>query len=279
MPILVKCLWQGWSRGLVHCTGENAIDPIWRVLASSNGISSWTPLKPQHSIPCRLFVQCCQKKDHQNFVGGFVLSGRLGSGRTTMLPLGTLSLGLWVIAVDPSVIIFFTGHQSFKTCRIWIDLLDHLPAVMKTSFFLIFSEDPWYKIRANLPHLQFLTNNCVYSSLTDTNCALIVSKTHDVLIHENLNSANQLWCIDFLIPPTHPPTSLTDSLPSLNLYATQKHDARFMQDASKSVLTHSIRSVAFFPSLKHNFIAYRSSKVSLTTRLHLWNSPAVTIRL
>ena len=26
-----------------------AIDPIWRVLASSDGMSSWTPLKPQHS--------------------------------------------------------------------------------------------------------------------------------------------------------------------------------------------------------------------------------------
>ena len=26
-------------------------DPIWRVLASSDGISSWTPLKPQHSNP------------------------------------------------------------------------------------------------------------------------------------------------------------------------------------------------------------------------------------
>ena len=29
----------------------NATDPIWRVLASSVGISSWTPLKPQHSNP------------------------------------------------------------------------------------------------------------------------------------------------------------------------------------------------------------------------------------
>ena len=43
--------WQGWSCGLVHCPGGNATDPIWRVLASSNGISSWTPLKPQHSNP------------------------------------------------------------------------------------------------------------------------------------------------------------------------------------------------------------------------------------
>ena len=35
----------------MHCPGGNAIEPIWRVLASSDGISSWTPLKPQHSNP------------------------------------------------------------------------------------------------------------------------------------------------------------------------------------------------------------------------------------
>ena len=44
-------MWQGWSCGLVHCPGGNAIDPIWRVLDSSDGISSWTALKPQHSNP------------------------------------------------------------------------------------------------------------------------------------------------------------------------------------------------------------------------------------
>ena len=44
-------LWQGWSFGLVHCPGGNGTDLIWRVLASSQGISSWTPLKPQHSNP------------------------------------------------------------------------------------------------------------------------------------------------------------------------------------------------------------------------------------
>ena len=44
-------LWQGSSCGLVHCPGGNATDPIWRVLASSLGISTWTPLKPQHSNP------------------------------------------------------------------------------------------------------------------------------------------------------------------------------------------------------------------------------------
>ena len=35
----------------MHCLAGNATDPIWRVLASSDGISSWTPLKPQHSNP------------------------------------------------------------------------------------------------------------------------------------------------------------------------------------------------------------------------------------
>ena len=42
----------------MYCPGGNATDPIWRVLASSHGISSWTLLKPQHSIPCWLSVQC-----------------------------------------------------------------------------------------------------------------------------------------------------------------------------------------------------------------------------
>ena len=35
----------------MNCPAGNATDPIWRVLASSLGISSSTPLKPQHSNP------------------------------------------------------------------------------------------------------------------------------------------------------------------------------------------------------------------------------------
>ena len=48
-PSWSNSLWQGWSCGLVHCPRGNDPDPIWRVLASSDGISSWTPLKIQHS--------------------------------------------------------------------------------------------------------------------------------------------------------------------------------------------------------------------------------------
>ena len=50
-PSWSNSLWQRWSCWLVYCPGGNATEPIWIVLASSDGISSWTPLKPQHSNP------------------------------------------------------------------------------------------------------------------------------------------------------------------------------------------------------------------------------------
>ena len=50
-PSWLNSLWQGWSCGVVHCPCGNATDQIWRVLASSDGISCWTPLKPQHTNP------------------------------------------------------------------------------------------------------------------------------------------------------------------------------------------------------------------------------------
>ena len=50
-PSCSNSLWQWLSCGLVHCPGGNATDPIWRVLASSLGFSSWTPLKLRQSNP------------------------------------------------------------------------------------------------------------------------------------------------------------------------------------------------------------------------------------
>ena len=113
----------------MHCPAANATDPIWRVLASSDGISSLTPLKPQHSNP------------------------------------------------NPNPL------------------------------------------------------------------------------------ANQLWYIDFLTPPT--PLIIPHRLPAfLESLMPLKIDAQFMQDGQKAVWSIPYISVAFFPSLKHNFIAYRSSKMS-----------------
>ena len=60
----------------------------------------------------------------------------------------------------------------------------------------------------------------------------------------------------------HLSSSLTDSLPSLNLLCHTKTDARFMHDGRKALWSIPYVSLAFFPSLKQNFIAYRSSKVS-----------------
>ena len=69
-------------------------------------------------------------------------------------------------------------------------------------------------------------------------------------------------------------SSLTDSLPSLNLLCHSKTDAQFMQDAPKAVWSIPYVSLSFFPSLKQNFIAYRSSKVSdCIFEIHqLWQS-------
>ena len=92
--------------------------------------------------------------------------------------------------------------------------------------------------------------------------------------HSNPNpnpSANQLWCSDFLTPST----PLTDSVPSLNLLCYSKTDLRFMQDGLKAVWSIPYVSVAScFPSLKQNFIAYRSSNESdCIFEIHpLWQS-------
>ena len=173
-----------------------------------------------------------KKRDHQKFVGGFAVSGLLRSGRASILPLETLSLGLWVIAVDPACT---AGHQSIKNSGIWIDQLDHLPAFMTTSFFLIFSEHTGIKLRT-----------------IDT--------------RQSSSMEFFIWPINFgvltslLLP--YLSSSLTDSLPSLNLLCHSKTDARFMQGGPKAVWSIPCFSVAFFLSLKQNFIAYCFFKVS-----------------
>ena len=137
-------MWQRWSCWLVHCPAGDATGPIWRVLACSDGVSSWTPLKPQHSNP------------------------------------------------NPSP------------------------------------------------------------------------------------SANQIWCINFLTPPIL--LSIPHRLPAF-LESLMPHTNWFMQDCRKAVWSIPYVSVAFFPNLKHNFIAYRSSKVSSRPDCISESSPSMTIRL
>ena len=142
-PSWSNSLWQGWSCGLVHCPAGNDTDPIWRFLASSLGISSWTPVKAQHSNP------------------------------------------------NPKPL------------------------------------------------------------------------------------ANQLWCIDFLTPPT--PLILPHRLPTfLEFLMPLKKWCLILARCSKSSLKHSIRFSGIFSKFKTEF--YWIS-FFLTSRLHFGNSPAVTIWL
>ena len=82
--------------------------------------------------------------------------------------------------------------------------------------------------------------------------------------HSNPNRnplANQLWCIDFLSPLApviilHRLPAFLESLMPLNNWCS------IHARCSKSSLKHFIRFCGIFPSLKQNFIAYHSSKVS-----------------
>ena len=81
--------------------------------------------------------------------------------------------------------------------------------------------------------------------------------------HSNPNPnplTNQLWCIDFLTLPT--PLIIPHRLPAfLESLMPLKNWCLIHTRYSKSSLKHSIRFCVIFPSLKQNFIAYRSSKL------------------
>ena len=102
---------------------------------------------------------------------------------------------------------------------------------------------------------------CTVPTLT-SKCTLIVSidKWRSLSMKFFIWPINSGVLTSLLLP--HLSSSLTDSLPSLNLLCYSKTDARFMQDGRKALWSIPYVSVAFFPSLKQNFIAYRSSKVS-----------------
>ena len=113
-------------------------------------------------------------------------------------------------------------------------------------------EECWPLLTESLPELPWNLNIVtLILNLWPINCGVLTS---------------------LLLP--HLSSFLTDSLPSLNLLCHSKTDARFMQDAPKAVWSIPYVSVSFFPSLKQNFIAYRSSKVSdCIFEIHqLWRS-------
>ena len=76
--------------------------------------------------------------------------------------------------------------------------------------------------------------------------------------HSNPNPlANQLWCIDLLTSPT--PLIIPHRLSAFLESKFMLHSCKMVQKQSEVFRTFF---VIFFPSLKQNFIAYRSLKVS-----------------
>ena len=94
--------------------------------------------------------------------------------------------------------------------------------------------------------------------------------------HSNPNPnplANQLWSIDVLTPTT--PLIIPHRLPAfLESLMPLKNWCSIHARCSKSSLKHSIRFCGIFPTLKQNFMAYPSSKVSdCIFEIHpLWQS-------
>ena len=84
---------------------------------------------------------------------------------------------------------------------------------------------------------------------------------YNLLIELKNSLGNQLWCIDFLTPPT--PLNIPHRLPAfLESLMPLKNWCSIYAICSTSSLKHSTRFRGIFPRLKQNFIAYRSSNVS-----------------
>ena len=103
---------------------------------------------------------------------------------------------------------------------------------------------------------------CPGGNATDSIYERISSWTPLIPQHSNSNpNTNQLWCIDFLTPPT--PLIIPHRLPAfLESLMPLKNWCSIHAWWAKSNLNPFIHLCSIFPSLKQNFIAYRSSKVS-----------------
>ena len=127
----------------------------------------------------------------------------------------------------------------------------------KLSWCPSWSNSEWQRWSCGLVH-------CIGGNATDPIWRVLASSDRTPLKPQhspNLNTfANQLWHIDFLNPPT--PLITPHRLPAFleSFMSLKTTDAWFMQDGPKAFWIIPYVSVAFFPSLNQNFIAYRSSK-------------------
>ena len=191
----------------MHCPGGNATDPIWRVLASSDGISSWTPLKPHHSIPCWLSVQwepsACrscqfsQKKGSSKVCEWICFVWHSWVWESQHASTGNSVSWSIVHSNRSSFHRRSPEHQELQDLN-WSALPS--PCCHDDVFLSdLLSEHPWDKLRTNLPQLQFLTNNCVYSSHTDIKLCTYCLYRHTTVLMRWLTHDGHLmrWLTNF----------------------------------------------------------------------------------
>ena len=102
---------------------------------------------------------------------------------------------------------------------------------------------------------------------------LALNNLQRLICHKTKQTNKPIWCIDFLTPPT--PFIIPHRLPAfLESLMPLKNWSSIHARCSQGSLKHSIRFCGIFPSLKLNFIAYRSSKLSdCIFEIHqLWQS-------
>ena len=255
----------------MHCPDRRGTDPIWRVLASS-----WTPLKPQHRIPSWLSSGNPVHIDHASAVKKSI--------KSLWVDLLCLTLGLgepacfyWELSLGHSSRSSF-HHRSLEHQELRDLNWSARPSpCCHDNVFLTFSEHPWDKLRANLLHLQFLTHNSMYSCHTDIKLHLLSIDTQSLSMKFFIWPINSGVLTSLLLPHLSSSLRLPAFLESL---MPLKNWCSIYARWSKSNLKHSIHFCGiFFPSLKQNFIAYCSSKVSSHTDRIFEIHQLVTIRL
>ena len=140
---------------------------------------------------------------------------------------------------------------------------------MKVPFQVISSGCNAFLYRSNNFWKAPLKSSCQWLSSQPLSSPQLSAWTPLKPQHSNPNPnplANQLGLLTSVLLP-HLSSSLTDSMPSLNLLCHSKTHAQFMQDAPKAVWSILYVSVTFS-------VTYRSSKTSdcIFEIHHLWQS-------
>lgn len=143
----------------------------------------------------------------------FLVDLLLVSWQSGFFQLGPLSLGFWIITVDPA---FITGPQTQV-------LLDGSSTISLLLPMCLSFSSSLCTLGTNFAHVQIFMNILHTVTTPTPNCMFIVFIDTMVFIQKIFH--HQLYCSDVLLPST----SLTSSLPSCTSKKKKKTDAWLIQ--------------------------------------------------